>query len=405
MKRPLPEEYVPLFTLPDYTGILHVKQLEPKNLNMYVLHLAEKSKLPESTFLILDQKKRIPLLKRKYTKMHYYDHEYWVFETHSLRVEPESCKILDIFIELDESDEFAPKFDMTLFWTKQFHHRFVSLNFFPPDLNLEQLGLVLNLQTIPPKTSIALKQRGDVSGNKASTLAGFWVPTKKEDPTWSYDKPKTFTQEQKKRVSNGQKYEETAILFYICMFQQVIYQQIGWCKAPAPLPLNWGALPDGYLIDPGATVPDQIQSWYPTLDPTRGVLEVKYTDKNLTFEPYFYPQIYMEMISAQVMWCDVIRFKKSLTKTTKNKWKTEYNARVYRIYRHRPTEFALISLLKYALKHKETLQTLVHEDEKFLSFRAFLGELASYEPFKALGGTERFSELMGEYENYKKQIY
>lgn len=395
-------EYAPSFNI---SGVdLVVKQLEPQNLNFYVLHLKERTKLPESTFLVIDGKKRVPLfLKRKFDTVVHYDYTYRVFETHTLRLE--SDYVLDIFLELDESNDFAPKFDMTLFWTRRFQTRFVSLPFFPPDLNLEQLALTVDLKTIPPKTSIALKQRGDVSGTKASTLMGFYVPTIEEDNTWSYDAPKVFTPAQKKRINMGAMNEETAILFYLCMFQNVSYKQIGWCRVPQPLPLNWGALPDGYIVDPNAVVPKEIQNWYPDLDPSQGVMEVKCTEKNLTFEPYFYPQVYMEMISANVMWCDLVRFAKHTTKTGNGKWKTEYNARVYRVFRHKPTEQLLILLLKYALNHKTELQKIVHEDERFVSFREFFTELAASEPCKMLTHNETFLDMIKEYDNYKKQIY
>ncbi len=259
--------YVPSFFLADcnYSVEITTKQLEPSNLNMYVIHLKEKASLPKSSILVIDQKKRLPVFRKRYKSMVHYDYTYLVFETHALRCDEGGDKVMDIIIELNESENFEPKFDMCLYWVNgHFQDRFKSLDFFPPDLNLEQqlLGVKVNLRTVPPKTSIALKQRGDVSGSKSYTLMGYFVPTKQEDDKWSYDAPKVYTKEQKDRMNKGQINEEIAILFYLIMFQRVTYEQIGWCRAPPPLPLNWGALPDGFVVDPDASVPKEIQSWY-----------------------------------------------------------------------------------------------------------------------------------------------
>jgi len=389
MKRELTNDKEVTFRL-NNDNTLEIQKLTHK---FYVLHLINKAVLPQSVFLFINEKFKLLLFQEQSEILTIYDYTYYVFETHTIRFQEKY--VCDIIIELD--DEYRPKIDMNLFWVRQFN-RYKHLSFFPPDLDLKKLNLNINLREISPRCSLAIKSKSSISGTKAYTLVGFFVPSKIEDPDWKYDVPKIFTKAEKDRMQNGVDLEDVAIYFYLMSFGNTQYSQIGWCKAPQ-LPHGSGALPDGLIYDPDAEVSEEILNWYPTLNRKQGVMEVKCSEKYLFMEAYYYPQIYMEMISAGTMWCDLVRFQKTV-ENVKNRWITRYRTRIYRIYRHKEIEKVLVTLLKYAYSHREKLQDIIME-QQFVDFRNFLTELASIEPYKEITSNEEFHILIEQYQKYK----
>lgn len=307
--------------------------------------------------------------------------------------------------------------DMSLKWLpKNLPHFVRGVRFFPYDIDIAQYGLKLDTPRIIQRTPIWFKVRGEVSGTKAYQLIGFWVPTKQKDPTWTIDGDHVFDAKSKANMRFGSESEDKGLITYALHAKNVTKIGLaGWCNAPASagLPLGWGASPDGLVVDPTHTwekVPENIGKYLflppppsggeegtpkggdqtPPLaggfDPTLGVLEIKSSPSKLSFEPYFFPQVYMEMISTHRIWCDLVRY-------------TPSKVRIYRIYRHKPTEETLISLWKYARKHAHNLRDIVQE-EPFVKIRNYFTELAKQLTFIEIPTA---TTEIASYETYQKE--
>src|SRR5690606_13309951 len=124
-----------------------------------------------------------------------------------------------------------------------------------------------------------------VTGTKAYTLLGFYVPTKREDPKWSYDEEKTFTAQEKMTMKFGTEVENRALIMYLQKNPETTAQMVGWCPAPSPLPRDWGASPDGLVYNPllnWSDMPETFsQETHPKFDPIRGALEIKSSPHSL----------------------------------------------------------------------------------------------------------------------------
>src|SRR6185369_15745290 len=92
-----------------------------------------------------------------------------------------------------------------------------------------------------------------------------------------------------------------------------------------------------------------------------GACEFKTSRTKVALEPYFIPQMYMEMISLNVVWCDLIRYRPTSVHTPDNGYVTQHTAHVYRIYRNQALEADLVRLWKRAHANVQQLQDIVQE--------------------------------------------
>jgi hypothetical protein len=184
-------------------------------------------------------------------------------------------------------------------------------------------------------------------------------------------------------------------------------------RSSASYPTGWGASPDGLIVDPHMTwdqVPADISKHYTeaeraSFNITRGACEFKTSRTKLSMEAYFYPQVYLEMIVLNVVWCDLIRYRPGYNYSDEHKtWVHEDTAHVYRIYRHRPTEDLLLQLWKYAFSNVSKLQDIIVEDS-FVQLRAFFTTLANQIPIrKAIGMTPEINQQLVEYHSRKRKL-
>jgi hypothetical protein len=177
------------------------------------------------------------------------------------------------------------------------------------------------------------------SGTKAYMAIGYFA-----------DKKQPMNAFQKRAMRNGVMAEPYAVLSYLEHFDRAVYYEVGFSCAPSPpYPSNWGASPDGYIENPEMSwdqLPEDVarhlnpDEW----DVRRGCIEIKTTtSQNLNLEPYYLPQVYMEMISLGVLWCDVIRYRVGVRSDRVAMGDT---ANVFRVFRHKPTEDKLVELWK-----------------------------------------------------------
>jgi hypothetical protein len=341
------------------------------------------------------------------------DLTYEVYETHQL-IQDEKKTTLGLFIEFINTSHnvngaLVVRLNVSMghtFIPKTLGaKRYKDTVFFPYDIDPTQYGLRVNPQTIPQRTPLWFKLRGAVSGSKAYTLLGYWVPTKAKDPHWSFEGGgASFNDTQKANMRFGSQSEDYAALLYMMKFPQTRLEMVGWCNAPAPrFPADWGASPDGLIVDPTLTWKDMPACFNASsgMLPTRGALEIKSSKTSLKMDAYYLPQVYMEMICLQTMWCDLVRYKRSSsTDASTHQWSYEHKARVYRIYRDKETEEQLVSLLRYALERKERLQDVVQEPQ-FVAMRSFLADLAEKLEYIEITPTPDMMIVLKAYDSHK----
>jgi hypothetical protein len=378
----------------------------------------------ENTFIL-----KVPLVgdEKVRNMVEYSDWRYWIYETHQLILErSQDMCVLGLFFQLINVDtsfkldrpHVVPHVNTALYW---FNHnlgqdRFIDTQFFPYNLNPEQYGIKLNTETIPQRTPLWKRVRGEVSGTKAYKLIGYYVPTVKEDPQWTWEQgdSKPINAEQKSRMRFGSLHEEEANILLMLTRPHIRVTMVGWCSAPNYLkfPKSWGCSPDGRIFDPlmsHAKIPGYIwntltereQAW----DVRHGALEIKSSKNSLKFNPYYLPQVYLEMMCLETVWCDLVRFTKKKVTNEDGKWETKYTARVFRIYRHKPTEDSMVVLWKYALEHKDTLQEIVHTDKAFIEFRQYLQDLVDESlVYEEISSTDEMMPTFESFHEYQVQV-
>ena len=326
--------------------------------------------------------------KPEYLEIHEEELNYVLFPAHQLHVDRINETVTKLFISLvdrttdmRELSVLEPMVDVhanaQLFPPAQYKF----LNWFPCNVDPAMYGLRIDPRTIPQRTPLWFKLRGEVTGTKAYTLLGFWVPTKSQDPNWSFFKPGTFTPFAKAAMRLGSLSEDAALLTYFSHFKDRAYEEVGWCGAPSPLPKSWGASPDGIVtippapLGPGGLAPfqsvdDTLGNFSHANSPppkaganSRGALEIKTSRTKLSMEAYFYPQIYMEMIVLNVQWTDLIRYQPGT------------GANIYHVKRDPKIEEELIRLWKYAFAKADRLQEIVLEPD-FKRMRVFFEQEA-----------------------------
>jgi hypothetical protein len=269
---------------------------------------------------------------------------YIEYETHQLRMDTHNDTIECLYCAVDDQEQLRVHVPLN-------HPRAKELSWLAPDAPLPK-----DTRTIPQRSGPWFELRKQkLSGTKAYNYIGYY---------WERKEPSEY---QKSLMRKGTECEPYAILTYLNHFNKRTFQEVGFACAPSPpYPPHWGASPDGLVHDPDMTweqVPDDykrhlnVADW----DICSGCVEIK-TGTKSSLEPYYIVQAYMEMISLQVVWCDLIRYHP-----------TNDTAIVYRIYRHKPTEDRLVTLLKRADAHQNSLGTIIDEPE-FVQMRKFLQE-------------------------------
>lgn len=290
------------------------------------------------------------------------DKAYYVFETHQLAVDyDDRNKILALYLQYDDSAK-ALHVDMSLSWLpNRFPGRFNPLWFFPPDVIPSQHGIRVNTAMVPQRSPLWCRIRSEemeITGTRAYKLMGFWVPTKKDNPDWSFDAPEEFTEQAKANMKHGTLSEDYAVMMYLDHYTDRCISLVGYHKAKAPYPIGWGASPDGLIDSKGAFG-------------AGGVLEIKTSKYSLALEAYYFPQVYMEMIATERKWCDVVRYCKP-------------HAHVYRIHRDDALEQRLVPMLKYAYRNRHRLQEIVFGERAFIDMRMHLRTLAAKMPYEKI---------------------
>lgn len=333
--------------------------------------------------------------------------EYVVFPTHQLQVtnatdvkdgKTNQVKITKLYLRAENNLTFSggtteilmePSVDLgALILKPTFGARYIPLDFFPPDINPADYELEIDPRYIPQRCPLWFKMRADVSGSKSYKFVGFFIPpkTSKEGQNWSFNNPEPMTPFQKARMCMGVLSEDPMTAAYLTRYPNRIFSEIGACSVPHNLgyPLNWGASPDGLVCDPDMTLSKIPQKYrkhlglYPgRFDVTKGVVEFKASAKKLSLEAYFLPQLYMEMIATNTCWADLVRYKRTSTRDdTTGKWVYTHQFRVYRVYRHKPTEDMLVKCLRYASTNKHILQDVVQQ-KQFKDLRSFFKEVST----------------------------
>lgn len=312
------------------------------------------------------------------------DRVYHAYETHTLAlILPEGGEdertIVAIYFALEDHDDGSLSLCVNAesHWMRtRFAPRFVPLPWFPYDVDPTRYGLKVNASRIPQRTPLWFKFRGEVTGTKAYTLLGYWVPSKERDPKWTLNGEREFSAAAQSAMRHGSRSENAAICAYLNARPEATVSAVGWCACSAPYPRTWGASPDGIISLPGGQGDDS----------PLGVLEIKTSRTSLSFEPYFLPQIYMEMIATNSEWCDLLRFM------------PPHRARIYRVSRHRPTEELIVGLIRRALATPSAkLQDTLLKGEDWVRAREYCAAVAAQLPYEEIA----VQSIEPEWEAYK----
>jgi len=297
--------------------------------------------------------------------------DYELFETHQLRTYNNDKTIGSLYLTF-ENNMTRPdhavgvyielKVDMTLkMLPRLLPGEF--LMWFPPDVDPAAYGINIDPRLIPQRTRLWFKLRG-ISGTKAYILVGFMVPKKgsKDAETYNFYKSSSFGSFQRSIMRLGSLMEDYALLSYFSEYKWKRFQEMGWCPAPKGYPCGWGASPDGLIIDDRITwsdVPHKTSTAYKNYyNISRGVCEIKTSERRTDVSAYYIPQMYMEMISLECVWADLLRFH-HCREYENGKWIFKDKLYVYRIYRDPDLETEMVKLWKYALEHLDTLVDVV----------------------------------------------
>lgn len=287
------------------------------------------------------------------------DRVYRVYDTHALAQDDThtyACYVTD-------------SIDASLHWLPRHVPNFErGVQFFPWDVNPEEQRIKVDSRRIAQCTPQWV--RGEVTGTKAYNLIGFWVPTERQDPNWTLDGDRVFDAKSLENMQFGKDNEDLAVMLYIQHTGNKV-RNVGSYRAPHPYPSNWTASPDG-IVNGG-----------------QGVLEIKSSQKSLDMEPYFVPQVYMEMLCTSTQWTHVVRF-------------CPPRARIYTVHRDPDLEARLLVLIKRGIENKDRLQRLVHTDQAYIDMRAELRRLAKSLPYEEVEASEPTRMLFEAYRTYRR---
>jgi hypothetical protein len=262
--------------------------------------------------------------------------EYLCFETHQLRAGQVAGTFSALYVTLENTQceqgplHLGPQLDMHLFCMPQLLPGSTFLRWFPPDVDPKQWGLQIDARKIPQRTPLWFKMRAEVSGTVAVKRTGFFANEQK------------MTSFNRSAMRLGSQSEDLILLSLLekC-YEHRHFSEIGTC-AVAGRP-GWGASPDGMLCDDtmtwAALPPGSVGhaetgvAW----DVKLGACEFKTSRTKLVMEPYFYPQLYMEMMALGVLWAELVRYRPSRT-WANGEWEYQDVCHVYRVYRETELE-------------------------------------------------------------------
>jgi hypothetical protein len=179
--------------------------------------------------------------------------EYVLFDTHQIKVswapdrsEPPSlveAMYVTICNNLTETNSkntlrLQPRVDMKqAYFATIFEGRVFSLDWFPPDVDPALFGLKIDPRKIPQQTALWFKLRGCVSGSKAYTLIGFFVPGRhtKDGANYSYYAPLgggAVSKFSRAAMRLGSTSEDGGTILYLCAYPESTFYEMGWCPAP-----------------------------------------------------------------------------------------------------------------------------------------------------------------------------
>jgi hypothetical protein len=280
------------------------------------------------------------------------------------------------------------------------------LPWFPPDVDPAHYGIRIDTRKIPQRTPLWFKLRGTVTGSKAYALLGYFVPPPPAPYNFYKGSSSSFSAFARSAMRLGTVSEDAAMIAYLHAFPDRSFYELGWCPLPAPAPLGWGASPDGLLEDPSMIswdmVPADVASHYSEEERVanpgglaKGACEFKTSRTKTCMEAYFYPQVYMEMMALNVYWCDLVRYRPGA------------EARVYRIYRHKPTEELLMRLWKRAIDNATRLQEIVYDGSggEYTRVRIMFDQMAKeHQPYRVIPVDEALQAKLQAYEEEKKRL-
>jgi hypothetical protein len=321
--------------------------------------------------------------------------EYVCYETYQLQLNPGTRQVVALYCSVENvsthakapsaGGELALQVHVDMkrpYLTSVLGDAAAFLNWFPPDVDPAHWGLRLDPRCVPQRTPLWFKLRGEVTGSRAYWLLGWYTNS---GPMTAFNKG---------AMRLGTLSEDLILLLYMYAFPRRSVREMGWCPAPpstpfAPsgaIPLGWGASPDGAVCDPDMTwdlIPLKLAKHYANADVraqfdiTQGGCEFKTSRTKLVVEPYFVAQMYMEMISLGVVWCDLVRYRPARTwDAARGIWRYEDVANVYRIFRDPTLEARLIPLWKRAHANQHVIERIIQEPE-FVSIREEIAAFAA----------------------------
>lgn len=322
---------------------------------------------------------------------------YVVEYTHSLRLTEDQKSVSIIHftvnnVQLSKRNstphlELLP--DMDSFFYETFgEDRFVAQPFYPADPAVMDALKRVNARDVPQRTPFWFKLRGEVTGTKAYKACGF------------YPDSSEFDEKALRRMRFGRVREDFICAVYMDQRPHVKVEMVGCC--PVPDKKGWGASPDGIVHDETMTwdlVPDHVRAEYEKdthVDICRGVLEIKGSQGNCNMQAYYYPQLYLEMMSVGAVWTDLVRYSEQRV-SDNGTWSTLRECRVYRVYRHRKTETKLINLVNTYLRTPFGSRLQLFKEERYERFRTYLKECSSSAEYAKLEVSEPLFEQYQQY--------
>ncbi len=253
---------------------------------------------------------------------------YFEFVTHTCKVDEAGVHVLYFTITNEQLRGdcpvpiWRPNFNLGL----GFEPRYKSLPFFPPDTPLSQ---AVDLSQIPQNTGYPLshKPAGGVSSSRVPKLLGFYPGP---------DAP--FNGWRSAAVRFGRMSESKSILMYLAHHQDYTYSETGFRS------LENGGLLDGAMCDGIVTGPSG--ETFP--------LEIKASRTNCNFEAAHVAQVIWQL-ACGYSFADLVRYCERQVKDANGLWKTHYECKEIRLYRHPGTEKTIIELCQqsHALQYKD----------------------------------------------------
>lgn len=317
---------------------------------------------------------------------------YRLFKTHSLRMtltqKEVSCVEFTLhntqLMAMDNTPLLDIVHDIGPWFAEHFQGRFVEQPYYPADPAVMQALSSVSSQDVPQRTPYWFMLRGLVTGSKAYKYCGF------------FQNQSGFDAAALKRMRMGRLAEDFACGNYLLNTPPHIKIHAVGLVPYAERP-GWGASPDGLIVDEKMTwddVPEYTRSAYndKRIDITRGALEIKCSQANCLMRDYYYPQVYLEMMALGVVWADVVRYSETRGTNGSGVWSTKRECRVYRIYRHKPTEDRIVDCIITALNTNTSNKQPLYNTRAFVSLRNYLKDLASRASYKKIPVSEELHQ-------------